>query len=292
MHIQFIMKNRIILFFTIIILIIIYLYQQYNLKKMWIKKNLFISPMKKYYCYMNKFIFYIKNNINFAFGHFNDGEISLILGEAPRKGISRGKQECSSLLSNKIELSLKYRHKYYFPGIPCSTCYKRYYLFSRNLVGKIHVPACVFHHTKISHFHPFLSSIEGKKLYWFVDKGKDLSKFNELNYNIDISSKIIVKSKNSFDDYVKIKKTCNFENNSIVMLLCGPLGRILAKEWFIKNKNVTYLCLGSYFDSLLSSNKRSYEDISRHKYCSECFDKNYIIRELYNSNYINQKKTQ
>ena len=45
---------------------------------------------------MNKFIFYIKNNINFAFGHFNDGEISLILGEAPRKGISRGKQKCSS----------------------------------------------------------------------------------------------------------------------------------------------------------------------------------------------------
>ena len=283
------MKSRIILFFTIIMLIIIYLYQQNNLKKMLIKKNLFVSPMKKYYYYMNKFIFYIKNNINFAFGHFNDGEISLILNEAPAKGISRGKQKCYPLLSKKILLSLKYRHKYYFPGIPCSTCYKSYYLFSKNLVGKTDVPACVFHHTKISHFYPFLSSIEGKKLYWFVDKGKDLSKFNELGYNIDISSKILVKSKNSFDDYDKIKKICNFENNSIVMLLCGPLGRILAKEWFIENKNVTYLCLGSYFDSLLCGKKRNYENISRHKYCPECFDKNSIIRELYNSNFIDQK---
>lgn len=251
-------------------------YSKYEINKR--NKNLSDNSMEIYYYYIEKFIFNINNNINFAFAHFNDGEILLALGE--KQNVSRGMQCNSKLLAKKILYALTYQGENYYPGIPCSRCFNKLHLFCKNKIKRKCAPACVFHHTKISHFHKFLLSLEGKKLYWFVDEHKNLTNFKKHNYKLDISSKFIVKSKNAFDEYHYIKKLCKFQNNSIVILLCGPLGRILAQEWFEQNNNVTYLCLGSYFDSILNNKKYNYDSLVRHRYCSECFDKKYILKKI------------
>ena len=264
---------------TVFLLILITTYLKNSLNK--INKNY----METYYNYIEKFIFNINNNINFAFAHFNDGEIRLLLGQSQNE--SRGQQDNSKLLQEKIMSALTYHSENYYPGIPCSKCHKDLHLFCKNKIKSKNVPAAVFHHTKISHFDKFLLSLEGKKLYWFVDKHKNLKNFKKHNYNLDISSKFIIKSKNAFDEYHIIKNICNFKNNSIVILLCGPLGRILAQEWFERNNNVTYLCLGSYFDSILIDKKYRYDSLrlslfGGHRDCSECFNKK-IIRKYLNT---------
>ena len=89
-------------------------------------------------------------------------------------------------------------------------------------------------------------------------------------YELDIENKIVVPPKNAFSVYETIKHEIdNIKENSIVLLLCGPLGRILAQEWFDKKDNVTYLCIGSYFDSILENRTYLY-DTENHNYCFSC----------------------
>lgn len=181
--------------------------------------------------------------------------------------ISRGDQNYSAELRNKLILSLIFQKKNYFVGIPCSLCYKIQRIFCELLRLK-NVPATVFHHTKLTHLNSFLDSLKNKKLYWVVSESKNLDAMKE--YDLDIENKIIVPSKNAFSVYETIKEEVeNIEENSIVLLLCGPLGRILAQEWFNKKDNVTYLCIGSYFDSILE-NKTYLYDTENHNYCSSC----------------------
>jgi len=237
--------------------------------------------MENYYYYIDTFIYNIENNINFAFAHFNDGEISLILGKA--NTISRGMQKASNLLKDKLLLALQYQSKNYYAGIPCSICFPEYHKYCININNNLCTPACIFHHTKLTHLDRFLLSLENKKIYWFVNNDMNLNNLKKKNYNIDISSIYIIPSKNAFDKYEEIRNKCDFENNSIVILLCGPIGRILTHEFYQKNNNVTYLCLGSYFDSILTNKKYGYDDFYVHKNCPECFNKKCIKKKIEHS---------
>ena len=55
-------------------------------------------------------------------------------------------------------------------------------------------------------------------------------------------------------------KNVQFYDNELILLLCGPLGRILAGEYFQKYPNNTFLCLGSYFDKYAYDISRGYEN--------------------------------
>ena len=229
-----------------------------------------------YFHYIELFIYNIKNNINFSFAHFNDGELSLIIRGSSVPVISRGKQDYSEQLRLQLLQSLNYDKKNYYPGIPCSKCHRSQYEYCKNILNwEKDIPACVFHHTKITHFDKFISCLKDKKIYWIVNNNKNLH--NLKKYSLDITTKIVIPSKNAFSVYETIKnKLSEFEENSIVILLCGPLGRILAQEWFEKNDNITYLCLGSYFDSILENKTYGYDNLYNHGDCSECFPKNVL----------------
>jgi hypothetical protein len=220
---------------------------------------------KEHLHYIELFIKNINENIHFSYGHFNDGEMSIIMGS--NDPISRGDQKSSSELRKKLITSLIFEKENYFVGIPCALCHKFQRLFCE-LLRLRNVPATVFHHTKLTHLNAFLDSLKNKRLYWVVSESKNLNAMKK--YELDIENKIIVPPKNAFSVYETIKHEIdNIKDNSIVLLLCGPLGRILAQEWFDKKNNVTYLCIGSYFDSILENRTYLY-DTENHNYCFSC----------------------
>tara|TARA_B110000261_G_scaffold164007_1_gene211752 strand:+ start:1132 stop:1791 length:660 start_codon:yes stop_codon:yes gene_type:complete len=183
-------------------------------------------------------------------------------------------QNASSELSNKLKKSLIHTQKNYFPGVSCSICYpvlRKYAILMRN--QKLIWNALSFHHTKIVYFNDVLQSLEGKRIHWIINERHDLSRLKNC-CNINTDSTIQVPSVNAFDKYKEVfDHHTQFEKGSIVILLCGCLGRVLAQEWFYLKSDVTFLCLGSYFDSIILQKPHCYDHIDNHKHCDECYNK-------------------
>jgi hypothetical protein len=228
---------------------------------------------------MEYFLDFLDHDIPFAFAHFNDGEMSMII-DSTKTPPSR-EQQASIRLSNKLKASLIFKQENYFPGIPCSVCYPHLRehaitLLRNNNKFENNWHALSFHHTKIVYFKRFIQLLQKKKIHWVVNQNHNLSVLKE--YNLDVESKIIVPNLNAFDTYdVIVRHVSQFENGSVVILLCGCLARILAQEWFATRPDVTFLCLGSYFDSHIRNKHHLYDNINHHKECVECYNKKTIV---------------
>jgi hypothetical protein len=76
--------------------------------------------------------------------------------------------------------------------------------------------------------------------------------------------------KNAWDVYDSIKKAdTEFQKDDIIILSCGPMGRVLACEWFSQNSNCTYLDLGSTFDPYTRNVWHNCHK-GKLKFCKEC----------------------
>jgi len=225
---------------------------------------------------MEIFLRLLNNNKPFAFAHFNDGELNMIID--PKKTPPSREQKASTSLSHKLKTSLIYKQKNYFPGLPCSICYphlKQHAILLRtdpNIQNVLWWHALAFHHTKISYFTKLISSLKTKTIHWVINDQHNLQPLHTLG--LDVKSCIKVQHLNAFDSYEDIfHKFSTFKSGDVVILLCGCLGRVLAQEWFAIRKDVSFLCLGSYFDSHIRNKKHLYDDIQQHKQCNECYDK-------------------
>lgn len=63
--------------------------------------------------------------------------------------------------------------------------------------------------------------------------------------------------------------------NTVVLLSCGPTGRILASRWYHERTDSTFLDIGSCFDPWTRGIRHNYQKISSHEknkvpYCSIC----------------------
>jgi hypothetical protein len=64
----------------------------------------------------------------------------------------------------------------------------------------------------------------------------------------------------------------NYKPNDIVLIMAGPVGRILASEWAFLRSDVTFLEMGSFWDTELWNRPKHHLGISR-----ACMDRNDII---------------
>lgn len=193
----------------------------------------------------------LMNETPFCFVKVNDGEMTVIEDE---NGLaSRGAQQSSPELSRKMKEVLLHRQQNYFVGIPCSRCWSRARQLAEKLLNgrKENIMlANAMINTNVTNTMNLLREIlPGKKITIVHSSDSDPSALKVLN--IHFRNCISVPTRNGWDNYNKIKDLYqNLEKGEYVLFCCGPLGRVLAKEWFEKRPDVTCLELGSFFDPL------------------------------------------
>lgn len=205
---------------------------------------------------------HLKQKTPFCFIKMNDGEMNALIN--PNAGLSRGLDKSSELMSQKLKEALTYEQENYYVGIPCEKCYKNLNNETNKYIEKKNkdyiLYANIFINSNMNISTKCLQTCfqdERKKI--IVCNEKMASNIDNLRkFGIPIDEIYIVSDKFAFqNDYASIVRKINdIPENSVILTCCGPLGRILCKEWFEKNKSLTCLELGSYFDPLL--NNRSY----------------------------------
>ena len=214
----------------------------------------------------NHLINKLNNHEPFAFGHFNDGEMQYILNSS-KETISRGDQDHSKELEEHLRRVFISNNKKFYRGIPCRLCFPKMRigaieLLTEHVFEKIPVvDACVFHHNYYSNRGQLFEAIKSyKKITWITSEKFNLNRVLDL-LQIDREKYHIrhlqMSNTNSYNNY---KEYCNieYETDELVILLCGPIGRILAGEGIDKYPKTTFLCLGSYFDNMSNDARHGY----------------------------------
>lgn len=239
----------------------------------------------------------IVNNEAFCFVRINDGEVSAIISDTAFA--SRGDEQSSPELSNKLLniLSDTWYHSNLFIGVPCISCYHECYNVAKNELVKSKPYS--FIENNIVDANILINNNYDKTLDVLINNIHDVivicnenSHIDRLSrLNINVTKVYTVSSKFAFsNDYHKLKDL-TFPDGSFIITLCGPLGRILAYEWFKQNNNVTCLDLGSFFDPLIRNKSYLYHT-NNHKYCYNCYptaDARYTNIFKYCSEYVDKE---
>lgn len=214
----------------------------------------------------------MENHEPFAFGHFNDGEMRYVLdfGKDP---ISRGDQDYDENLTTALRNSFLLSNPNFYRGIPCVKCFPEMHKKTLIMIeGRCDIPtttACIFHHTYVAHRDKMLKTFSTyPRVTWITNQNFALKHVcSKIGLDFLKCRHINVPSKNGWNSYQDVSKL-EYMDGELVILLCGPLGRVLAGEEFTKWPNTTFLCIGSYFDSIAGNRTHSYHHNNR--LCSEC----------------------
>ena len=224
----------------------------------------------------------IINKVGFCFVRINDGETNAIISS--ESFASRGDEKSSPELSNKLLniLTDRWYHDNLFIGIPCINCYHHCYSYVRNELIKSKPLDFIQNNTIDANI--LINSNYDQTLEILMENLKDrniiiisnetiVSNLDRLSrLGINVSKSYTVSSKMAFSNDYNNLKDLEFEDNSFIITLCGPLGRVLSYEWFKKNQTLSCLDLGSFFDPLLRNKSYLYHT-NNHKYCYNCYPK-------------------
>ncbi len=195
----------------------------------------------------------------FCFSKFNDGEQALL---SPWSVASRGHQATSDLLRVRLFEALIYTHPRYYLGLPCPNCNSAAHTGASTLrYGSARMPPGAPHANVLINCNvgdtvrtlkealPSYPSV-----HLVVADGADVATL-ERELGLTFGSVLRVPADNGFDAAYPLLKNASFQEGACVLLCCGPLGRVLAHEWFrASGHRITCLELGSLFDPV-SQNK-------------------------------------
>lgn len=188
----------------------------------------------------------LKNEVPFALSRFNDGEMLGLI--SPGSTVARGDQYVDITLSTALAEALTYEQKNYWVGLPCSVCFPQYSRVAKNLVRseyqyQTHAVVLTNRNWKRS-IEEIPKLLENRTVYWVSGNDQDISKLSFV-----ISEHYKVPTVNAWKDYSLAKGFLSeFEQNSIVIVSCGPMSRVLVKEWFSERPDLTVLDAGSTWD--------------------------------------------
>jgi len=215
------------------------------------------------------FIKKLQNREPFAFAHFNDGEMRYICNYN-QDPISRGSQiyhpELSNELKHALTINTPHTNDLFYRGIPCAVCFPQMSQDTKSLLDK-HNPyakttgACVFHHNywNTENRQLFFDVLQKYRITWLTNPQFDLqSVCNQIGLDINENRQITIPEINAYDTYKESTQQLVFKDGELVLLLCGPVGRILAANWIDAYPNTTFLCIGSYFDYIAFGTPHSY----------------------------------
>ena len=188
----------------------------------------------------------LKNNTPFALGRFNDGEM-LGIWQAGTV-VARGDQLVSMELRDKLTQALVHMQPEYWVGLPCSKCFPEHSNLAKSLVNPQYphqTHAVVFTNRNWKRFvEEFPNHINKRNIYWVGGDDQDVTWLP-----FDVTEQYKVPKQDAWSEYENTFSLVDgFAEGSIVLVTCGPMARVLVKEWYEKRPDLTIIDIGSTFD--------------------------------------------
>lgn len=207
----------------------------------------------------------------FCLVRFNDGE--MIGVESVGGVVARGDQVVEESLHFKLKEALLFRKENYWIGKPCRECFEGHRELFDDFVSsdypyQTHATVLINNGRWRKSVEHFVKNSHDRKVFWVGGWGHDLSYFRE---RTNFQKHIGVPMKNAWDEYEDLRDQ-QFPDNSVVFLSCGPMSRVLAKDYFERNDGLTLLDIGSLVDPIIKNvwyNCHTYNP-NRSESCPEC----------------------
>jgi len=203
-----------------------------------------MSYMEKVYEILDK----LKRQEPVALARFNDGEMSAIMNPAGTVTVARGDQFVGLDLRHRLLAALTHEQENYYKGIPCKNCYPKFHQQAKQLVGdyKYLTYAVVNTNRNWQYFRDNLGDAIGdRRVIWVSGQDQNVNALK--NFGIEVDKHIKLPTKNAFSRYEEIRDM-RFIKGDVVLLSCGPIGRVLVWNWFMENPQTNFLEIGSTFD--------------------------------------------
>lgn len=190
-----------------------------------------------------------------VFHHFNDGELTFakkyLEGDHAETWFGRKQNRYSKFLGEKLLKAYQEDLPNYLVGQPCPNDHPELNSLAREIEGsnKNYVPAMSIHHN-LSTIPTLISLMKSRTCYFIKNAQQSLDVFEQHGVQIAAERVIEVPFKNSYEKYDELFEK-SFEPQSIVILTCGMLAKIIIPEWYKRNPEVSFLALGSSMDDFI-----------------------------------------
>jgi hypothetical protein len=206
------------------------------------EKKDFVKELKKFY-------FKLKNKENFALGRFNDGEMLSMYGISMPAGggewNTNGEDAIYDIVRKELIEAFHYQDKGYYVGIPCSCCQGQNFYVMRTFSKQDdeHLTfGNLFVNFNYNNFvHNYFPLFNQREVILVANKNAKIEnlpfkveKFFPVNYNAWVDNRELLDEIMSFDF-----------KNKLFLFSCGPFANILCHKLWEKNKENTYLDIGS-----------------------------------------------
>lgn len=190
----------------------------------------------------------------FSYAHFNDGEILAMKRTDGATG--RGLQRLSPELHRVINGVFHAEARGLVFGIPCPQEFKGASIYAKEQLGTSTVERTVAtlfingnYKDARSVLLEYVRRNPDRRVHMVVSERADQKLF-ETKTGIHPASVLKIPASEGFPKgyYDNVNDTSHHLPGDLVILCAGPLGRILAVEWFLQRPETTYLELGSFFD--------------------------------------------
>ena len=139
----------------------------------------------------------LKNNVQFGFSRFNDGEMMGI----SKVGcvVARGDQYVDNSLSVALKDAIEHKQENYYIGIPCSLCYPEYNSLATELIGeyKFLTKAVVTTNRNWKKFiENFPAAVSNRRIIWIGGDDQNVDNLEEIG--IEVAKRGLIPRKNSW----------------------------------------------------------------------------------------------
>lgn len=187
----------------------------------------------------------------FCFAHFNDGEILAITTQVG--STDRGMQDLSPELAHEMRLALQTDKVGMYFGLPSAHEFPNARKVALEMVTNSSktqfVPATVLinQNFKVAH-RAIVSLLRCRCVYMVTSDIANVTNF-AVRTGIRLVHVVRIPAHNAFRDFEQLRDGwTDIPNGAVVLFCAGPLGRILAVQWYKHQPRATMLELGSFFD--------------------------------------------
>jgi|TARA_R110000824_G_scaffold111145_1_gene259474 hypothetical protein len=198
------------------------------------------------------FLDMLHHKIPFALTRMNDGEMSsFVRPDGQRFGRTQHTVVDENLRERFREV-LSHEQKNYWIGLVCSECFPELYEKSKEYVRddyEYQTRAVVLTNRNWGKFvSTFADAVYGRTLHWVGSHDQNIQMLKDV-MGLEFGKITLVPQLDAWKYYDEIKDTHEmYDDGDVVAFSCGPMSRILIKEWYEKRPNVTFMGVGSVFD--------------------------------------------
>lgn len=199
----------------------------------------------------------LKNKEKFSFSKYADGEFAIL---ANQKITNADKwtydPEKHSEMRDELIRSFKFKDKDYYVGVSCKCCQPETYVnWMREQSGQdILTWANLFVNSNYPYFKEnFIPEFSKHDIVLFAREDARIKDLPFKVEHIPITSQAFIDNFNLVTEF-----PINQYTNKLFLFCAGPLGNMLAAKFWERNKNNTYLDIGSTLNPYLTENNRGY----------------------------------